>query len=222
MEKFEAALNRGVPFVALRTSTHAFNFKGNSSWAKYAYNAKDPWKGGFGREVLGETWVAHHGAHKKEGCRGIVESGAENSPLLRGVKDVFVGSDVYTANPPTDVQVLMRGEVTTTLEPNSPAVEGKKNDPKQPIVWSRSYSNGAGKTNKVFTTTMGAASDLANEGLRRLVVNAVYWAADRDVPAEADVAFVDPFVPTFYGFGGYVKGLKADDLGLGKPFPPAK
>ena len=34
MEKFEAALNRGTPIIALRTSTHAFNFPKDSKWVE--------------------------------------------------------------------------------------------------------------------------------------------------------------------------------------------
>jgi hypothetical protein len=215
MKRFEAALLRGVPIVALRTSTHAFNFK-DGPWAKYGYNAKAPWTGGFGRQVLGETWVAHHGKHKSEGARGIVEPAAKDDPLLRGVSEVFAESDVYTANPPADAKILMRGEVTATLDPASPAVDGPKNNPLQPIVWTRDYKNEAGKTNRVFCTTMGAASDLDNEGLRRLVVNAVFWGFGLEIPVKADVEFVDPYSPTFFGFGSERKGLKVADLGLGK------
>ena len=40
MVRFDNALNRGVPMVALRTSTHAFNFKKDSKWAKYSYQRK--------------------------------------------------------------------------------------------------------------------------------------------------------------------------------------
>ena len=35
---------------------------------------------------------------------------------------------------------------------------------------------------------MGSATDLENEGLRRLIVNGVYWGLGMDVPAKADVA----------------------------------
>ncbi len=220
MKRFEAALLRGVPIVALRTSTHAFNFKPDSPWAKYSYNAKAPWVGGFGRQVLGETWVAHHGKHKIEGARGIVAAEAKGSPLLRGVHEVFAESDVYTAAPPADAQVLMLGEVTTTLDPTSAAVEGQKNEPRQPIAWTREYQNEAGKVNRIFTTTMGAACDLDNEGLRRLVVNGVFWSLGLEVPENANVEPVDPYGPSFFGFGGERKGMKVADLGLGKALPP--
>ncbi len=220
MKRFEAALLRGVPIVALRTSTHAFKFDAGSPWMKYSFHAKEPWKGGFGRVVLGETWVAHHGRHKVEGARGIIVPGAEGDPLLRGVSEVFAESDVYTAAPPADAKVLMLGEVTTTLDPTSPAVEGTKNEPRQPMVWTREYKNDAGKVNRIFTTTMGAASDLDNEGLRRLVVNAVFRGFGLEVPAKADVALVDPWGPTFYSAGGERKGSKVADHALGKALPP--
>ncbi len=219
--KFEAAVNRGVPIVALRTSTHLFNgIPADSKYAKWNWKSKD-WPGGFGRQVLGETWVAHHGAHKKEGCLGIIEEAQKSHPTLRGVVNVFADSDVYTANPMPDSVVLMRGAVTETLDPASKPVAGKNNDPMQPIVWTRVYKNDAGKTNNIFTTTMGAASDLANEDLRRLVVNGVFWGLGMEVPAKADVTFVDPWSPTFYGFGTHRKELKVADHGLGKALAPA-
>jgi hypothetical protein len=82
----------------------------------------------------------------------------------------------------------------------------------QPIVWTRVRENEAGKTNKILCTTMGAATDLMNEGLRRMLVNAVYWGVGLDVPAKADVALVGEYKPTMYGFDGFVKGVKPDDI----------
>src|SRR5947199_7677376 len=54
----------GKPILGMRTATHAFNLKGGT-YAKYSYNNRQ-WPGGFGRQVLGETWVSHHGHHKFE------------------------------------------------------------------------------------------------------------------------------------------------------------
>lgn len=218
MKKFDDAYLRGVPIIGLRTSTHAFAGL-KAPWDKYNNGAKGDWEGGFGRFVLGEKWVAHHGAHKKEGCRGIIEPSAKDDPVLRGVTDVFADSDVYTANPPSDAKILIRGQVTTTLAPDSPALEGKKNDPMQPVAWTRLHKNSAGKENRIFCTTMGAASDLRNEGLRRLVVNSVYWGLGLEVPAKAEVTPVDEYEPSFYGFGSERKGMKVSDLGLGKGLP---
>ena len=220
MEKFDKAYRRGVPFIALRTSTHAFKIPAESKWAKYSYDFAGPdWPKGFGRQVLGETWVAHQGEHKKEATRGIIEDGADNDPLLRGARDFFAQTDVYTANPSPDVKILVRGAVLTGLKPNDPKVKGPKNDPMQPIVWTRVAKNEAGNINKILTTTMGSADDFQNDSLRRLVVNGVYWGLGLDVPRRANVAYVDDYKPSFYGFQGYRKGLKVADIDLGKVMP---
>ncbi|HXU78746.1 MAG TPA: PVC-type heme-binding CxxCH protein, partial [Methylomirabilota bacterium] len=209
MKHFVDAWLAGKPIIALRTSTHAFNYSDYpaSPYAKFSFNSKD-WPGGFGKQVLGETWVAHHGAHKKEATRGIIEPAAADDPILRGVTDLFGNSDVYTASPAADAKILVRGQVLTGMNPTDGPVEGKKNDPMQPVVWTRLYRNEAGVTNKILCTTMGAATDLENEGLRRLIVNAVYWGAGLAVPAKADVSLVGDYKPTMYGFDGFIKGTK--------------
>jgi len=219
--KFDAAFQRGVPIIALRTSTHAFDFQGDHPYKKWSWNFGDgEWKGGFGKHVLGETWVNHHGAHKVEGCRGIVQKGNEKNELLKGVSGVFADSDVYTATAPADATVLLLGEVTETLKPDSKAVSGPKNNPLQPVFWTREHKNESGKVNRVVTTTMGAATDLLNEGLRRLLVNSVFWGLKLPVPEKADVTFVDPYAPSMYGFDSERKNFKVGELGLGKALPP--
>ena len=214
MKHFADYLAAGKPFIALRTSTHAFNIKPGSAYSKYSHNSKEGWLGGFGRQVLGETWVAHHGAHKKEATRGVVEESAKGHPLLRGVGEIFGNSDVYTANPPEDAKILVRGQVLVGMNATDAPVEGKKNEPMQPIVWTREFKNEAGKTNQVLTTTMGAATDLENEGLRRLIVNGAYALTGQKIPEKADVAVVGEYKPNFYGFGGFTKGVKPADLEL--------
>ncbi len=213
MKHFVDAYLAGKPIIALRTSTHAFSYDAGSPspYAKFSWNGT-AWPGGFGKQVLGETWVAHHGAHKKEATRGVIEPAAKDDPILRGVTDVFCTTDVYTANPPGDVNILLRGEVLSGMNPNDPPVTGTKNNPMQPIAWTRLYRNEAGKTNRIFCTTMGAATDLQNESLRRLLVNAIYWGANLRVPPKADVDLVGQYHPTMYGFDGFIRGVKPDDL----------
>ncbi|MBL9209337.1 MAG: hypothetical protein JNL92_02665, partial [Opitutaceae bacterium] len=231
MQRFVNAYHRGVPIIALRTSTHPFNFPADSKWAKYTWNSKGPWVGGFGKHVLGETWVTHWGRHKVEATRGVIESSAARDPLLRGVTDVFGNSDVYEAYPPADAKILMRGLVLKGMNPtDAPADAVKKrvtdkqdqpvNSPAMPVAWTRLHTNETGKQNKILTTTLGAATDLENEGLRRLVVNGVYWGLGLDVPAKADVTVVDPYQPLMYGFKSYRIGLKPSDYALGKTVPP--
>lgn len=219
MKKFQAALNRGVGIVALRTSTHTFNFPKDSVWASWSWNNQ----GGFGKKVLGETWVSHWGSHGKQATRGVIEPGAENNPLLNGVTDVFGDTDVYEAYPPADATVLLRGLVLESLEKDAKPIEAEKaratdkqsqkvNDPAMAVAWARTVTNESGTANKVLTTTMGSASDLVNEGLRRLVVNGVYWGLGEAVPEKANVEVVGEYTPSKYAFDGFKKGVRAEDL----------
>lgn len=185
MKPFEDYLAAGKPVIGLRTATHGFR----GEW------------GYFGRQILGETWVAHHGAHKREGCRGVIEEANAGHPVLNGVKDVFAPSDVYTVKNLTDeASILLRGAVTETLDPASKPVEGKKNSPMMPLAWLREYSSPQGGKGQAFCTTLGAAVDLVSEDARRLIVNASYHLTGLKVPKAADVKLVDPYYPSFYGF----------------------
>ena len=92
-------------------------------------------------------------------------------------------------------------------------VEQGVNDPMMPVVWMRDYKNEAGKVNRTLTTTLGSSTDLQSEGLRRLLVNGVYWAAglEKKIPKKANVDVVGEFQPTMYGFNGFKKGVKPAD-----------
>jgi len=227
MARFAKYVEAGKPIIALRTSTHAFNgFPKGSPWESWNYNNQ----GGFGKRVLGETWLTHWGRHKVEATRGVIEPDQKSNPLLRGVADLFGDSDVYEAYPPADATILVRGVVLQTLSPDSPPADYRKarstdkeqqgvNDPAMPVVWTRLNKNDNGSVNKVLTTTLGAATDLENEGLRRLLVNALYWGVGMEVPASADVSYVDEYKPSFYGFDGFRKGLRPSDFELGKKVP---
>ena len=207
-------LNAGKPVIGIRTATHAFQGKGKFGSIPY---------GEFGLKVLGETWVSHHGQHKRQGARGVIETAQADHPILRGVKDIFAPSDVYGVTHLTDADtILMRGAVTESLDPASKNIEGAKNSPMQAFAWLHDYKrpNGEG-VGKSFCTTGGASVDLVNEDLRRMIVNAALYLTGSEVPAKADVAYVDPFYPSFYGFinePDYWKNanLKPEDFGLGK------
>jgi hypothetical protein len=88
-----------------------------------------------------------------------------------------------------------------------------------PVVWTREYRNDAGTTNRVLTTTMGAATDFEDEGMRRLIVNGAYWLLGLEVPARADVTLVDDYRPSFYGFDGFRTGLRPSDFAIGRTVP---
>ncbi len=221
MKHFAAAYNKGAAFVGLRTSTHAFSGIPGKDFKSF---------NNFGKRVYGEGWVNHWGGHKSQATKGIVEEANKSDPLFNGVSDIFVTTDVYEAYPAVDSKILVRGQVLKGMTPDAAPADSKKkrstdkmeqgiNDPMMAIAWTRLWKNEAGKENKIFCTTMGAANDLENEGLRRMVVNAVFWGAGLEVPAKSNVDFVDEYKPLMYGFNGFRAGLKVSDLELGKAMP---
>jgi hypothetical protein len=211
----------GRPILALRTSTHSFDLKTSPRYAKWSWNSTVPgWEGGYGRKVLGETWIAHHGDHGKQSTRAVFAPGASESPILRGIEDgeIWVPTDTYEVHLPMapTVTPLLLGQVLTWMGHDASPVAGKVNDPMMPVAWTNRYTGEAGKTTKVFTTTMGAADDLETEGMRRLLVNAVYWAVGMEakIQLKADVAFVGPYNPHSFLQTVYSAGVKPSDLEL--------
>jgi type 1 glutamine amidotransferase len=212
-------VNAGKPVVGLRTATHAFNNPGSKAYAQYNWQAKGEWDGGFGRYVLGETWVAHHGAHGSQATRGIIAPGGKDHPILRGIKDgdVFGPTDVYAVHLPLpgDSKPLILGQVVAGMKPTDPPAEGAKNDPMMPVAWTKTYKGMSGATGRVFTTTMGASQDLLYEGTRRMIVNACYWAVGLGdkIPEKTRVDLVGEFKPSPFRFVKEWKGsVKPSDL----------
>lgn len=217
MKYIDQYIHAGKPIVALRTSTHAFRYVKNkaSMYAKYGIDSKvNGWEKGFGKTVLGETWVSHHGHHGVEGTRGIANSVWQNHPILKGVKDVYGASDVYTVGDlGKDVQILQYGISINGL--TSSAVPNYEKSI-MPIAWTKNYKTSSGKTCRIFATTMGAAVDLLSNGLRRMVVNASYWALNMEakIDAESSVETIGAYNPTMFGFKNGVKGLRPIDFEL--------
>ena len=214
MKHFVDAYLAGKPIIGLRTSTHAFSYKNptNSAYSKYSHNSK-AWSGGFGRQVLGETWVSHLGENHKEATHGVIEASQKNDMILRGIGDMFADTGCYHVDPQPDSTILVRANILDGTSPYS-QIHPTKNDPHRPLAWYRVHKNEAGKTNKVFCTTMGSATDIRDEHLRRLLVNSVYWGLGFEVPEKADVKLVGDFAPSNYSFGGFRKGVKPADLAL--------
>ena len=209
----------GKPVVGLRTATHAFDLKKGSAYARFSWRSKENgWDGGFGRQVLGETWINHHGQHGKQSTRGLVASGESSHPILRGIKDgeIWGPTDVYEVRLPLpgDSRPLVMGEVLEGMKPDDKPVPGKPNDPMMPVAWVKTYKAEGGQTGRVFTTTMGASQDLASEGTRRMLVNACYWAVGLEdkIPEKSDVNLVGTYEPRPFRNDGFKKGVKPADL----------
>jgi hypothetical protein len=212
-------IESGRPIIGLRTATHAFNIPPDKPFAKYSYNWPGPeFVQGFGRQVLGETWISHHGLHGKQATRGIIVRDQANHPILRGIKDgdIFGPTDVYGVRLPLpgDCTPLVLGQVVEGLAPSDKAATGEQNNPMMPIAWTKTYvSAGRPAGARVFTTTMGASQDFASPGLRRLLVNASYWALmmeDR-IPSESNVDLVGDYNPLPFGDNKFKKGVKPSD-----------
>ena len=213
--KFAAFLNSGKPVIGFRTATHAFAGAATTGDFKWA---------DFGLNILGERWVNHHGEHKVEGTRSVVEAANAGHEILKDVGELFATTDVYGIQnlDQKAAIILLRGAVTENLNSWSKNVVGPKNNPMMPIAWLKDYTS-PDKTTKgrAFCTTLGSSTDFADENLRRLVVNASLSLTGQKIPAKADVTYIDPFQPTEYSAINekdfYKKrNLKPGDYVLGK------
>jgi mono/diheme cytochrome c family protein/glucose/arabinose dehydrogenase/type 1 glutamine amidotransferase len=214
IENFAEFLDAGKPVVGFRTATHAF--RGNAQTGSFKWND-------FGFQILGERWVAHHGAHGRDGTVSVGEAANAGHVVLKGVGEIFGPTDVYTVKnlDLNTATLLLRGAVTESMTSAKPA-NTPKNNPMMPLAWLREYTapNGTAK-GKAFCTTMGSSGDFADEDLRRLVVNVSLHFTGQPVPDKADVAYVDSFEPTPFraiGDKDFYKNrnLKPEDYALGK------
>jgi len=218
MAHFVEYVERGKPILGIRTATHAFDYERDkeSPYARYSWRSTE-WEGGFGRQILGETWVSHHGGHGSQSTRGVIEEGQKEHPILRGVADVWGPTDVYgVGDLPADATVLLRGAVLAGMKPDSPPVAGEKNEPMMPLVWTRELERPKGEPMRVVCSTIGASVDLESAGLRRVLVNSCYWGMgmEDEIPEESGVDCVGDYEPTFFGFGKHEKGVRPADLAL--------
>lgn len=194
--------NSGRPIVGLRTASHPFNYRRHkdSPYARYSHDNKE-FPGGYGRQVMGETWIRHYGKHQVESTRGVIAPGMEDHPILRGVKDIWGASDVYAITTLSgDSRPLVLGQVLAGMEPTSPPNPEKA---LTPVAWIKSYTGDSGKAERVFMTTMGHALDFTNEGFRRMMVNACYWATglENEIEPGSSVEFTAPYRPNEIGVG---------------------
>ncbi|WP_422079477.1 ThuA domain-containing protein [Ulvibacterium sp.] len=228
MKPIDNYLKAGKPIVAIRTATHAFNFTEEDSTSNYSHYSNaykgdmTEWTDGFGRLVLGEKWHTHHGHHKHQSTRGIIPEETESHPITNGIEngEVWGSTDVYGVRLPLpgDAQHVVLGQVINRkgeydendvfygMRPTDDEIATvndkgiKVNETLMPIAWTKSYQIPNGKVGKAFTSTIGSSSDLMNEGVRRLLVNGVFWALDMPVPEKANVNLVGAYDPSAYGF----------------------
>jgi type 1 glutamine amidotransferase/nicotinamidase-related amidase len=110
--------------------------------------------------VLGGSYHGHY-SHDKT-VKATVLSAAKGHPVLDGVGTIKSLGGLYRTSPVAkDVEVLMMGT----------APEGT-----DPVTWVREFHGG-----RVFYTSLGTPGDFENATFLRLLTNALFWAAGRDV-----------------------------------------
>lgn len=207
MKFIDDYLQSGKPVIGIRPAVVAFRNRKDSRFFKYSSENNGPeYAGGFGQQVLGSTWISHHGEHGRESSRGVPVEAVKSHPILRGVETMWGPTDIYTIRSPIaqDGQVLVMGQVLQGMQPDAPPAAKAT----MPLAWTKYYPTAKGNA-RVFMTTMGASQDFQNEAFRRMVVNACFWALgfeDR-IPPKANVDLVGTYAPTPFGFNAFRKGI---------------
>lgn len=204
----------GRPIIGIRNATHPFRYatRRDSQYAKFDSASKDP-VGGWGRLVLGETWVSHYGKNLIESTRCDVVNFAGSHPIFRGVhRNFWVPDDVYGISEKLegDSEPVLLGQPLTGWSPDDPPVADKS---PMPIAWTKTYTGAAGKSARVFTTTMGHGDAFKIEDFRRMLANACYWCMELEdrIDARSDVAITGSYEPAAAGVKGLKTGVKPDD-----------
>jgi hypothetical protein len=189
-------VDSGKPIIALRTGNHAFHAP-----LPYKIDGKQV---RWGEDVLGGTFLNHHGRWHADSTRGIIVPEQKNHPTLIGVSDIWGNSDVYRtykqgSSLPTNCTALVMGQPLMGRNHDDPP--NLKLEP-LPVAWVKNWRTSGGKSARVFHSTMGSAHDLQSAGLRRLIVNAAYWGMGMEstiTPARS-VDIVGTYKPLESGF----------------------
>ena len=200
-------VDSGKPMIALRTANHGFRGP-----LPYKIDGKQV---RWGEDVLGGTFLNHHGRWHADSTRGFFDKTHEQHPILTGVADIWGDSDVYRTykegtSLPADCRALVWGQPLMGRKPDD--LPNKELEP-LPVAWVKPWQTSTGKSARVFQCTMGSGTDLKNAGLRRLLVNAAYWSMELEesISATRSVEIIGTYQPLESGFN-------YDELGV-KPHP---
>lgn len=196
-------IDSGKPIIALRTANHGFH-----AALPYQINGK---RVDWGNDVLGGTFMGHHGRWHADSTRGIIVPEMKDHPILIGVSDIWGNSDVYRTY--KEGTGLPAG--CTTLVWGQPLMGRHHDDapnPKLeplPVAWFKHWTTSDGKTARVFHSTMGSGNDLESAGLRRLIINAAYWGTGMEsaITPTRSVDIVGTYQPLESGFDYQALGV---------------
>ncbi len=208
-EQIVRYIDSGKPIIAIRTANHGFLHA-----LPYQMNGK---RIDWGVDILGGTFLNHHGNWHADSTRGILVEAQKNHPILTGVKDIWGTSDVYRTykeggSLPAGCTALVWGQPLLGRQHDDPP--NRELEP-LPVAWFKFWQTSDGKSARVFHSTMGSGEDFKSAGLRRLIVNAAYWGLGMEsaISPTSSVEYVGPFKPLESGFD-YA------DIGV-VPKPPA-
>lgn len=196
-------LDSGKPLIALRTANHGFQRNWN-----YKVNGKSVSL----RDLLGGSFMGHHGGWHRESTRGVLVESQQTHPILNGVENVWGTSDVYRCHGerftfPDDCTALVLGQPLVNLKPDAPA--NSKKEP-LPVAWIKTWKGNGSNPSRIFHFTMGSAEDFENAGVRRMTINAVYWGLGMEDSIDPDrsVEIVGEYEPLKPGFNYQKLGVK--------------
>ena len=205
----------GKPVVGIRNATHPFRYtaRPDSPYARFDSASKDP-SGGWGRLILGETWVSHYGKNLVESTRCDIAETALAHPIFRGIRTGFwIPDDVYgiSSSLSGDSKPVLMGQPLDGWTSDAKPVAEK---PAQPIAWTKSYTGSKGKTARVFTSTMGHGDAFKVEAFRRMIANACLWCMhlEDSIDPSANMAIPGEYNPGPAGAKGLKTGVLPQDL----------
>lgn len=192
----------GKPIVALRTANHGLH--GCKPYLKNGVRVTL-------EEMLGGAFRNHHGGWKHEATSGVIVEENRKHPVLIGVHDVWGTTDTYRCHKadtvPVDCTPLLLGQPMKSLDPGAPP-----NTEKQPlpIAWTKSWVGNQGRESRILHFTMGSAEDFANAGVRRVVINGLFWGLGMEdqIKPDMNVDIVGKFEPMADGFDYDKLGVK--------------
>ncbi|REK10216.1 MAG: ThuA domain-containing protein [Planctomycetota bacterium] len=110
--------------------------------------------------VLGGNYRGHHSNDLATEVTLVEDE--QDHPILAGVEPFRTPGSLYkNKGLAEDCCVLM---------------EGTSPEATEPVTWTRTFKGG-----RVFYTSLGHPQDFEEQSFRRLLVNALFWAAGRDV-----------------------------------------
>ncbi len=118
----------------------------------------------FDKEVLGGNYRSHHPVGPVTKIE-VTAKGKEH-PIMTGVELSTVTDALYkNEGHAADINVLLRGTIS--------------DQPTEALAWTREFKGG-----RLFYTSLGAQDTFEKPGFRRMLANALFWTAGRNVEAK--------------------------------------